>query len=63
MFDMFAQSKTLGGALKELANRVLPESDPERIYLEWLVSNASDLRGAVACLGKRLKKSLALQNG
>lgn len=46
-----AQEKTVGGALKGFAQATLPETDPERIYVEWLIWNTSDLKGAVARLG------------
>lgn len=45
------QEKTVGGALKALAQATLPETDTERIYIEWMIRNTSDLKGAVARLG------------
>lgn len=45
------QEKTVGGALKAMARTFLPENDPERLYIEWLMWNTSDLKGAVTRLG------------
>lgn len=45
------QSKTQGDFLKNLAHTVLPDTDPEVIYVDWMIRNTSDLEGAVRRLG------------
>lgn len=34
-----------------MSERLYPEDDPERVFMEWMVSNMRDLRGAAEALG------------
>lgn len=45
------QEKTVGGALKTMAQTFLPEDDSELLYIEWMIRNTGDLKGAVTRLG------------
>ena len=45
------QPTTRGAVLGVLARKVLPEGDPDRLYVEWLEANAGRLREAIKELG------------
>lgn len=34
-----------------MSEHLYPEDDPERMFMEWMISNMHDLRGAAGALG------------
>jgi hypothetical protein len=45
------QEMTQGEVLRQMARGILLPGDPERLYIEWMIRNTTDLKGAVTRLG------------